>query len=117
MAILVRKRPDDVEIARLKRRREAFRGPPERRVELRQFVVHHKDARPKWSVSWIDMSYLPDWDDGGRQHYILNFLYWRWLATAALATVWAQRASLRREAASTAPGLIELKVSQTTLPR
>ena len=44
MTVLVRKRPDDVEVARLKRGREAFRGPPERRVELRQFVVHHKDA-------------------------------------------------------------------------
>ena len=53
MAVLVGKRPDDVKIARLKRRRKAFRRPAKCRVELRQFVVHDKDARPKWSFSWI----------------------------------------------------------------
>ncbi|MGC1711983.1 MAG: hypothetical protein WA717_10370 [Methyloceanibacter sp.] len=61
------------------------------------------------------MSCLADWDDGRPQHYILNFLYWRWLATTAFATVWAQRASPVEERWQVPRlGLIELKVSQTT---
>src|SRR6478672_2419348 len=52
----------------------------------------------------FNMSCLADWDDGRPQHYILNFLYWRWLATAAFATVWAQRASRPKRGGQYAPG-------------
>ena len=48
MTVLVRERPDDVDVTRAECFREAFRGSAKRRIELRQVVVDHKNARPQW---------------------------------------------------------------------
>ena len=59
MTVLVRERPDDVDVTRVECRREAFRGPAERRVQLRQLVVDHEDARPHGGYSWIQHEVMP----------------------------------------------------------
>src|SRR5262245_14249522 len=59
LTVLVRERPHNIDVARLERRREIFRGSAKSGVEPCQLVVDNKDTRPQGNCSGIQHGVTP----------------------------------------------------------